>query len=61
MEPVTIWAPTNGLSEFNGGDQFYIDDPSDFYLVDTTGAYITDTGVTQTLIPATVWTEDNSV
>lgn len=59
--PVTIWQPTNGLSEIGDEGEHYVVDPSAFYLVDTAGFYVTDTGVMDNLIPATIWTEDDSV
>lgn len=59
--PVTVWQPTDGNSEFTDTGVNYIVDTADFYLVDTTGFYIVDTGVTQTLIPSTVWVENDGV
>ncbi len=60
-EPVTIWRDTQGLSEFSNTGVNYIDDPGGFYLVDPTSFYIVDTGVTQTLIPATIWEEEDNI
>ncbi len=59
--PVTIWQPTDGLSEFSDGGVYYIDDPSDVLLVDPSAVYIVDTGVVQTFIPSTTWSEDDSL
>jgi hypothetical protein len=59
--PVTVWRATNGLTEFNSGDTYNIDDPSSVFLVDPSGVFIVDTGVTATLIPSTAWAEDDSL
>lgn len=58
--PATVWRDTNGLSEYSNTGVDYIVDPSATYLVDPSGTYIVDTGVTATLIPATVWSQDDS-
>lgn len=58
--PVTEWQPTDGNSEYNNTGVNYIVDPSGTYLVDPSTTFIIDTGVTETIIPATVWTEDDS-
>lgn len=58
--PVTVWQPTDGLSDFSSsGGTFNIDDPSAVFLVDPSGIFIVDTGVTQTIIPGTVWSEND--
>lgn len=59
--PATVWRPTDGNSEFTDTGVNYIVDTADFYLVDTTGFYVVDTGVTNALIPSTVWEEDDSI
>jgi len=59
--PQTVWRDTNGLTEYGSDGPNYVIDTTDFYLVDPSGFYITDTGVTATLIPGTVWSEDDSV
>jgi len=59
--PQTAWRDQNGLTEYGSDAPNYIVDTTDFYLVDPSGFYIVDTGVTATLIPATVWEEDDSV
>lgn len=59
--PQTVWRDTNGLSEYSNTGVDYIVDTTSFYLVDTLGFYIVDTGVTENLIPATVWEEDDSI
>lgn len=58
--PVTEWRPTDGNSEYDNIGVNFIVDPSVTYLVDPSGIYIVDTGVTATLIPATIWEEDDS-
>jgi hypothetical protein len=59
--PVTIWQPTDGLSEFSSYTPADIVDPSGNNLVDPSGNQIVDTGVLQTPIPTTVWEEDDSI
>lgn len=59
--PVTVWQPTSGNSDFVDTGVNYIDDTAGFYLVDPSGFYIVDTGVTENLIPATIWEEDDSI
>lgn len=59
--PATIWQPTQGNSEFSGTDADYIVDIAGLYLVDPSGVFIVDTGVIETPIPATIWTEDDSL
>lgn len=58
--PLTIWRQTSGDSEAtNPGVMFIVDTVGNF-LVDTVGNFIVDTGTDFRLIPATIWTEDNS-
>lgn len=59
--PVTVWQDTQGLTEFGNIGQSYTVDPFGVYLVDPSATYIVDTGVDAQLIPATVWTEDDSI
>lgn len=59
--PATIWQDPGGLVEFGSDGPFYIVDPSGTFLVDPSTIFIVDTGVTADLIPATVWSEDDSV
>ncbi len=59
--PATQWQPTDGLSDFDNGGVYGIDDPSGDLLVDPSGVFIVDTGVIQTYIPATEWAEDDSI
>lgn len=59
--PQTVWRSTNGLVEYGTDGPNDIVDPSDNHLVDTNGNQIVDTGVLATLIPSTVWEEDDSV
>lgn len=59
--PRTIWQPTNGLSELSNGGVYNIVDTVVNFLVDPSGVFIVDTGVINTLIPATEWAEDDSV
>jgi hypothetical protein len=61
ITPRTKWRPTNGLSEFGGSSANNIVDPSGNFLVDPSGVFIVDTGVTETLIPRTVWEEDDTI
>lgn len=58
--PVTKWRPTDGNSEYDNTGINFIVDPSATYLVDPSGVYVVDTGVTATLISATIWDEDDS-
>lgn len=59
--PVTTWQDPQGLSEFSNTGVYNIDDASGVFLVDPSGVFIVDTGVTQTLIPSTVWEQDDSI
>lgn len=59
--PVSVWRDTDGLSEYTNEGAYYIDDTAGFYLTDPSGFYIVDTGVIATLIPDTVWEEDDSL
>lgn len=58
--PVTVWRDTNGLSEYSNEGANNIVDTLGNYLVDPSGNFIVDTGVVQTLIPSTIWEEDDS-
>ncbi len=59
--PATIWHDQSGLVEYGSDGPNDIVDTADEHLVDTAGIQIVDTGVTATLIPATVWQEDDSL
>lgn len=59
--PATVWQPTLGNAEYNTGGLAYIVDTTGTFLVDPSGTFIVDTGVTVTPVPATVWTEDDSL
>lgn len=59
--PVTIWQDTAGLIEFSNRGIYNIVDPSGTFLVDPSTVFIVDTGVLATPIPATVWSEDDSI
>jgi hypothetical protein len=59
--PQTEWRDTNGLTEYSTGGVNNIVDTVGNFLVDPSSNFIVDTGVTATPIPATVWTEDDSV
>ncbi len=59
--PATVWRNTNGLSEFSNEGANYIVDTLDNNLVDTLGNYVVDTGVIDTLIPDTIWEENDGV
>lgn len=58
--PSTVWRATDGLSEYSSEGINDIVDPSGNFLVDPSGNQIIDTGVVNTRIPATVWTEDDN-
>lgn len=59
--PATIWQDTQGLTEFSNTSPFNIVDSLGVFLVDPSAVFIVDTGVIATGIPATVWTEDDSI
>lgn len=59
--PQTVWRDTNGLYEYSDSDPNNIVDTLGNFLVDPSSNFIVDTGVTATLIPATVWKEDDSI
>jgi hypothetical protein len=59
--PVTVYRDTSGLTEFSSESPNDIVDTLGNDLVDPSGNQIVDTGVIATLIPATAWTEDDSV
>lgn len=59
--PVTTWQDTQGVYEFTGEGVDYIADTTGALLVDPSLTYIVDTGVSATLIPDTVWREDDSI
>lgn len=59
--PVTVYRDTSGLTEYSGEGVNNIVDTLGNFLVDTGGNQIVDTGVVATLIPSTIWEEDNSL
>lgn len=59
--PPTIWQDTQGLNEYTGEGIDYVVSNTNVYLVDPSSTYIVDTGVVTTMIPATVWSEDDSI
>lgn len=59
--PVTTWQPTSGNGEYSSSTANNIVDTSDDHLIDPSGVFIVDTGVTYNPVPATLWTEDDSV
>lgn len=61
LPPDTQWRPQDGLSEFSNTGVNNIVDNLGVFLVDPSGVFIVDTGVSETLIPGTEWTEDDSL
>jgi len=59
--PISEWRPTDGLSDYGSEGISNIVDTSGDYLIDTTGDFIVDTGVTETEIPKSEWTENDGV
>lgn len=59
--PATEWRATSGLVDYSSEDFSYIVDTTGTFLVDPSGTFIVDTGVIATTIPATVWSEDDSI
>lgn len=59
-EPATIWQSMDGLSEFSSTNLINITDTTGANLTDPSGVIVTDTGVVNTRIPSTIWTEDDS-
>jgi len=59
--PQTQWRETNGLVDYGSEEPNNIVDNLGNFLVDPSGNFIVDTGVTATLIPATVWEEDDAL
>lgn len=57
----TVWRATNGLSDFGSTSPSNIVDTLGDFLVDSLGIFVVDTGIINTLIPPTVWEEDNTV
>lgn len=60
-EPQTIWRDTSGLTEYSSDGPNNIVDTLGNLLVDPSGNFVVDTSVVATLIPATVWEEDDSI
>lgn len=58
--PATGWIGGD-QSEYTSGSSTTIDDTAGVLLVDTAGVSVIDTDVVQTPLPATAWTEDDSV
>lgn len=59
--PVTIYRDTNGLTEYSNTEISDIVDNLANNLVDTLGNDIVDTGVIETLIPPTVYVENDAL
>lgn len=59
--PVTQWQDTQGVYEFTSDGGSYIVDTTGTFLVDPSATYIVDTGVIATLIPDSVWIENDGV
>jgi len=59
--PVTIWRTTSGNNESESYTAANIADPLGNLLIDPQSNFVVDTGLVMPLIPATVWTEDNSI
>lgn len=59
--PATIYRNTDGLTEYTSEEHNYIVDSLGDFLVDPLGDYIVDTGVVATLIPDTIWIENDGV
>lgn len=59
--PTTQWRDTSGLTEYSSSGVYNIVDTTATFLVDPSGVFIVDTGVLATLIPSTVWVEDDSI
>lgn len=57
--PVTIWSPTSGNGEYSLTSTAFIDDTVGVFLVDTVGNSVIDTGVVFTIIPVTLWAEND--
>jgi hypothetical protein len=58
--PATVWRGADN-SEYSNGSSSNIADSSLNQLVDSSGVFVVDTGVTQTPVPATVWAENDGV
>lgn len=58
--PVTIWRPTNGNGEAVSVGVSGLVDLTASTLVDLTGSPLVSTGTDFTLVPQTIWTQDDS-
>lgn len=58
--PVSVWRDTQGLSEYSNSGVYNIVDTTATFLVDPSGVFIVDTGVLATIIPSTIWSENES-
>lgn len=59
--PQTVWQDTQGITDFSNTGINNIVDTLEVFLVDPSGIFIVDTGVTAISIPATIWSEDDSI
>lgn len=59
--PATTWRKTSGLNESVSDGPNNIVDTLGNFLVDPSGNQIVDTGIAMPLIPATTWTENDSL
>ena len=58
MLPTTEWTPEGEITQT--GVSFIVD-PTGNFLVDPSGNFIVDTGTEFSILPTTVWTEDDSI
>jgi hypothetical protein len=58
--PVTVWRDQQGIIDYGSDGVNNIVDIDDNYLVDINGNFVVDTGVTAAMVPATIWSEDDS-
>lgn len=61
MEPQTIWRPTDGNSEFSVTGNPNIDTESGLDLITQSSLNLVTEDSSATLIPSTVWAEDQSM
>jgi len=59
--PISIWRTTDGNTDNVYTGLTFIVDTDDNNLVDPSGDYIIDTGVEMTIIPSSVWEENDGV
>lgn len=58
--PATIWQGGDGTEYANTGVNNIADTAGELF-VDTVGIEVVDTGVTVTPVPASIWSEDDSI